>query len=179
MRGSALHTNRFNNTLKGDTGGALDPRTANTFNPANDINPTEELLNTLLYNITISALSLGTWKDNVTVNTILYHNTYHFSHRKNLILPYSICLGVALIFAAIAIWSLHQNRTPAADGGFLQVMMATRGHTEMERLVLRDGSKSGHGVSKELGNLEVRFGELVGEGRVGFGTVEETAGLRV
>jgi hypothetical protein len=150
-----------------------------SFNPVKDINPTEDLLNTLLYNITLSAFSLGTWKENVSVASTLYRNTYQFSHKRNLILPYSVCFGIAIIFAVVAMWSLHQNGISAADGGFLQVMMATRGDTQMERLVLKSESVSAYNVSKDLGSLKVRYGELVRqEGRMGFGTAEETLALR-
>jgi hypothetical protein len=136
-------------------------------------------LNALLFNVTVSALSLGIWKDTVPVTTTQHRSTYVFSHRRNLILPYSICLGVALVFAAIAVLSLHQNRTSAADGGFLQVMLATRGDTEMERLILREGVVAVDDVSKELGNLKVRYGELVGQGnRMGFETVDENVPRR-
>jgi hypothetical protein len=136
-------------------------------------------LNALLFNVTVSALSLGIWKDTVPVTTTQYRSTYIFSHRRNLILPYSICLGVASVFAAIAVLSLHQNGTSAADGGFLQVMLATRGDTEMERLVLREGVAAVDDVSKDLGNLKVRYGELVGQGkRMGFGTVDENVARR-
>jgi hypothetical protein len=103
----------------------------------------------------------------------------------NLILPYSICLAAATVYAAIAIWSLWRNGLPAADGGFLQIMTATRGNTEMERLVLRDRPMSMENMSKELKGLKIRYGELVGEDvlgvegrRMGFGTVEETVSLR-
>jgi hypothetical protein len=144
-----------------------------------DIHPSEELINELLYNMTISALSLGGGRDKVPVTTTVYRNTYQFSHRRNLVLPYSICLGIAVMFALIAMWSLRQNGIPAADGGFLQIMMATRGDTEMERLVLKEGLMATDNVSKELEQLNVRYGRLIGqEERMGFGTVDETLGPR-
>jgi hypothetical protein len=177
--GTALHTTRFENKYKAALDRLDNLDSANLFDPLVDINPTEDLLNALLFNITVSALSLGTWKDNVSVTTTRYRNTYLFSHRTNLVLPYSICLAVALVFAAIAMWSLHQNGTPAADGGFLQVMMATRGDTEVERLVLIEGATAVDDISEDLGNLKVRYGHLIGqENRMGFGTVDETAALK-
>jgi hypothetical protein len=64
-------------------------------------------------------------------------------------------------------------------------MMATRGNTEMERLVLKDRLAAIDNMSKELKSLKIRYGELVGEDvlgvegmRLGFGTVEETVSLR-
>jgi hypothetical protein len=120
------------------------------------INPSEGLINALLYNITISALSLGGGKDKVLVTITAYHNTYQFSYRRNLVLPYSICFGIAQKFASIVMWSLRQNGIPAADGGFLQIMMATRGDIEMERRVLKDGVMAADEMSKELEHLNVR-----------------------
>lgn len=83
------------------------------------------------------------------------------------------------MFVAIAILSLHQNGIPAADGGFLQVMMATRGDTQVERLVSENSNMSADDMSKKLGRLKVRYGELVSqEARMGFGTMDETLALK-
>jgi hypothetical protein len=161
---------------------SIDPRGRD---PREYINTTQDLLNDVLTNIAISAISLETWWDIVSITTTRYQSTYSFANPLNLILPYSICFAAATIFAAIAIWSLSRNGTPAADGGFLQIMIATRGDTEMERLVLREKLTTVKNMSAELKALKVRYGELVGEdvlgveGRtMGFGTVEETVSLR-
>jgi hypothetical protein len=145
----------------------------------------EDLLNDVLTNIILSAISLGTWWDMVPITTTRYQSTYSFANPLNLILPYSICLAAATLFAIIAIWSLWRNGVPAADGGFLQIMMATRGNTEMERLVVRERLMAINKISDELKSLKIRYGELVGEEvlavggrRLGFGTVEETVSLR-
>jgi hypothetical protein len=145
----------------------------------------EDLLNDVLTNMTLSAISLGTWWDMVPVTTTRYQSTYSFANPLNLIFPYIICLAAATLFAVIAIWSLWRNGMPAADGGFLQIMMATRGNTEMERLVVRERLMAINKISDELKSLKIRYGELVGEDvsgvagrRLGFGTVEETASLR-
>ncbi|KAH5159599.1 hypothetical protein HBH69_060440 [Parastagonospora nodorum] len=150
-----------------------------------DLELTEALLNDVLTNITLSAISLGTWWTMVPVNVTRYQSTYPFANPLSLILPYSICLTAAIIFAAIAIWSLLRNGIPAVDGGFLQIMTATRGNTKMEQLVLREKSPIIENMSAELKGLKVRYGELVGEnaseaeGRIiGFGTIEETVSLR-
>jgi hypothetical protein len=155
------------------------------FDINNSYNITEDILNEVLTNITLSAISLGTWSDMVNVTTTRYQSTYSFANPLNLILPYSVCLAAAALFAAIAIWSQWQNGIPAADNGFLQIMMATRGNTEMERIVLRERLMTIENMSAELKSLKVRYGELVGEDvlgvegrRLGFGTVEETVSLR-
>jgi len=149
-----------------------------------ELNITEALLNDVLTNITLSAISLGTWHEVLPVTITRYQSTYSFANPLNLILPYSICFLAASIFAGIAIYSLSRNGTPAADGGFLQIMTTTRGNTEMERLVLRQHLTKLDKLPAELRSLKVRYGELVGadvpgfEGRFGFGTAEETISLR-
>jgi hypothetical protein len=61
---------------------------------------------------------------------------------------------------------------PAADGGFLQVMITTRGDTEMERLVIEQGPESVEKIKGELSSLRVRLGE------VKFGGNAEGRGIR-
>ncbi|KAF2877373.1 hypothetical protein BDV95DRAFT_144558 [Massariosphaeria phaeospora] len=175
LKGTVFHTTRFDAT---EPNSCYDPRDA--------LHITEELLNSVLTNITLSAISLGTWWAMVPVTTTRYRSTYSFAYPLALILPYSICLAAASLFAAIAVWSLWQNGTPAADGGFLQIMLATRGNTEMERLVLKERLTAVENMSEELQKLEIRYGELVGgdvlraDGRIcGFGTVDETVSLRL
>jgi hypothetical protein len=62
--------------------------------------------------------------------------------------------------------------------------MATRGRTEMERLVLEQELLDPSEATKELRDLKVRYGELVTHNNkermrtYGFGTLRETATLR-
>ncbi|KAF1957857.1 hypothetical protein CC80DRAFT_469878 [Byssothecium circinans] len=186
LLGSIFHTNRFN-------GSKAYADLYNDFDPRKDIHINQDILNSALTNLTISALSLGTWWQMTPVTTTRYAGTYRFSQPRNLIIPYSVCLGVAAIFSIIGLVSLYRNDVGATDGGFLQIMMATRGDTEMERLVVSRGA-NGKGetvatddVSKELKELKIRYGELIiGDAmvggaagkRLGFGTVDETLSLR-
>jgi hypothetical protein len=152
------------------------------FEPARDLVFTEAKLKEFLINVTISALSLNTSREKIPVNTTEYLGTYHFSQRINLVLPYALCLAFTLAFAGIGTWSLLQNGTSAVDGGFMEVMMATRGRTEMEELVLKHGTRGKSG-SRELLDLEIRYGELLdaeglSTGRAAFGMVVETRLLR-
>jgi hypothetical protein len=148
-----------------------------------DLNVTEASLNDLLTNITISLMALDLWTDDVNVTTTAYRNTYDFSRRINLILPYALCLAFGLLIVGLGLCSLWHNGVPASDG-FMQVMVATRGRTEMERLVLKESLVGSEKASQELMGLKVRYGELVSvdtikEDRVwGFGTVEETVSIR-
>ncbi|KAF2823394.1 hypothetical protein CC86DRAFT_298749, partial [Ophiobolus disseminans] len=154
------------------------------WDPRSKLDVSEKTLNAALSNITISALTQGTWRGDVSVRTTRYQSTYVFLHRVNMIVPYSVCLVVAFVFGLVAMWSLWRNGVAATDGGFLQVMMATRGSTEMERLVLKEGPVATDQVSEELKRLRARYGELViggeaeGVKRVGFGSSGETIELR-
>ncbi|KAH7405647.1 hypothetical protein DE146DRAFT_744015 [Phaeosphaeria sp. MPI-PUGE-AT-0046c] len=148
-----------------------------------DVNVTEAGLNELLTNITLSLMTLNLWTNDVNVTATSYRNTYDFSHKISLTLPYALCLAFGLPIVALGLSSLWSNGVPANDA-FMQVMMATRGRTEMERLVLEQGVVDADKVPKELKNLKVRYGELVTEDVVnakksfGFGTAVETAWTR-
>lgn len=146
---------------------------------------TEALLNEALTNITVSALSLGTWWRMTPVSFIRYQNTYRFSNHLYLILPYGVSIGLAMVFTIVALWSCWRNDNAATDGGFIQIMLATRGATEMERLVLKEGCTSADNMPQELKQLKLRYGQLtvgqnigVDEIRMGFGTVDETICLK-
>ncbi|KAH8627149.1 hypothetical protein IG631_19167 [Alternaria alternata] len=179
LRGTVFDQKRFGSSGKELAGDS------EFYHPTPRINITEDLLNSVLTNFILSAMSLGKWWDVMPVTITRYKGTYSFANPLNLILPYSICLAAAAAFAAIAIWSLSRNGTPAVDGSFLQIMTATRGNTEMERLVLREKLTTVENMSVELKALKVWYGELVGEdvvggdGRpMGFGTIEGTISLR-
>jgi hypothetical protein len=128
-------------------------------------------------------MSLDLWIDDINVTTTVYRNTYNFSRKINIILPYTLCLAFGLLIVGLGLNSLWQNGVPASDG-FMQIMMATRGKTEMERLVLKQSWVGLEKESQELKDLKVRYGELVTvdamkEDKVwGFGTVEETVSIR-
>lgn len=150
------------------------------------MNLTQEMLNIVLTNITLSAMSLQTWSTLVPVNKTEYRHTYEFSEPLALVLPYGLSLAFGAFFAAVGVWSLGHNGVPAADGGFLQVMLATRGDTHMERLAIRHGDREKERISEELKTLKIRYGALMTEDRnkgvdqmkMGFGTIEETASVR-
>jgi hypothetical protein len=173
LKGTVFHTARFNRQQ-------IDFE----YDPRESLNITEAMLNEVLTNITMSAISLGTWWDMVPVTSTRYRSTYMLSNPLNLILPYSICLAAATVFMAIAIWCLWRNRAPAVDGGFLQIMMATVGDTQMGRVILGEKMAAIGDMSDELKSLRIRYGELINEDiavggkRFGFGTVEETVSLR-
>lgn len=148
-----------------------------------ELNVTESALNELLFNVTLSLAGLNLFTENVTVNATEYLSTYTFSRPVYLVVPYALCLAGGLAIVALGLWSLRENGVPATDG-FMQVMMATRGRTEMERLVLEQELIDPDKSNKELKELKIRYGELATEDEMagkkiwGFGTGEETVSAR-
>jgi hypothetical protein len=172
LEGSRLNPQRFNTS-----------EVKSSYSESLIFNITEAALNELLTNITFSLMALDLWTDNITVNATVYRNTYVFSRPFHLVLPYALCLAFGLAIVVLGLSALWRNGVPATEG-FMQIMMATRGPTEMERRVLQHELVDAKKVSKELKSLRVRYGELVLENGVegkriwGFGTAEETVSLR-
>jgi hypothetical protein len=133
----------------------------------------EDILNELLANITISALSLNRYHDMVEGNVSHLYNVYRFERRLNLFLPYGLCLLVSILILVVGLLALRDNGTSAIDGGFLQILMtAATGETEIERAA-RGGDLGGEeNVPERLKRLKVRFGEFLTVGQ--HGTRSET-----
>lgn len=158
-----------------------------TENPEHYLNITEETINSVLANISISAISLDRWTRPVEVNSTEYINVYRFSYPMNFFLWYGLCLASAIVSIAVGLKALNENGVPAADGGFLRIMMMTTGDTAMSRVI--GGGCVGGGKENapgELLKMKVRFGELlstddtkqVRRRSAGFRIVEETVVLR-
>jgi hypothetical protein len=147
-----------------------------------DLNITETTINKYLAMTAISALSLDVGETSVPVDIITYYALYRFSKRVNFFLPYGLSFVACLLCVGVGVWSWMHNGASAADGGFLQVMTATRGRTQMEDLVVAQYIDHDN-LPDELLDLEVRYGELlnaqgVGIGVAGFGTDKETKLLK-
>jgi hypothetical protein len=146
---------------------------------------TPDLLNDFLLNITLSAMTdFGWWTSNDTAVTQWQTiNAYNFSKPLNLIIPYFLCLFLAIPILAIGGFALRQNGVSATDGGFTQLITTSTGSAELEKLAAGGCLGGDENVPNGLKELRIRFGELVGdrkEGlvrRAGFGTVEETISL--
>ncbi|KAL8668280.1 MAG: hypothetical protein Q9168_007091 [Polycauliona sp. 1 TL-2023] len=144
---------------------------------------TEQALNDALFNLSLSAaLQLGFWTDTVVANVTNQVNIYSFASPMQLLAPYCVCLILSFPFLYLGLRSLRLNGVSATQGGFVQIMMTTMGSRRLEEAVAGGCVGGENNVSKELGNLKVRFGELAGkEGkgiRAGFGTEEEVSLLR-
>jgi hypothetical protein len=119
----------------------------------------------LLVNTTISALSMNERYDIVNGTITRNFNIYRFKHKLVFFLPYSLTLGLAIpiiILGLIALY-IQNNGVSASSGGFVQLLMTTTGHTAIDLVIAKGSATLGgyENVSKELRNLEVRFGELV------------------
>ncbi|KAJ4982633.1 hypothetical protein SVAN01_11870 [Stagonosporopsis vannaccii] len=112
------------------------------FDPHSVLNITEASINSLIANVTISALSLNTWYGDLNVSDSTSQSVYRFSHPINLFVPYALCPGLSLIVIALGLSALRLNGVSATDGVFLQVMMTTSRKTKMHQAA-KQGSVGG------------------------------------
>ncbi|CAN9374451.1 unnamed protein product [Alternaria alternata] len=124
-----------------------------------------DMANELLINTTISALALNQRFDTVNGTETLNFNAYRFENKLAFFLPYGLSLVLAIPILVLGFVALYaQNHgVSAISGGFLQLLMTTTGRTSLEAMVTRgSGTLGGYeNVSKELREMEVRFGELI------------------
>ena len=124
-----------------------------------------DMANELLINTTISALALNQRFDTVNGTETLNFNTYRFENKLAFFLPYGLSLTLAVPILALGFIALYvqNNGVSAINGGFLQLLMTTTGRTSLEAVVTKgSGTLGGYeNVSKELREMEVRFGELI------------------
>jgi hypothetical protein len=136
-----------------------------------DLNPeafdiSEALLNQALANITISALSLGTWYDNFHGSSTRVFNIYHFHNSLSFYLPYGFSLLLTFPVLVLGLRALQHNDVTAIDGGFAQLLMTTTGRTGLEDVAARGCLGGEENIPKELRVMKVRFGEMItGDGR--------------
>lgn len=153
-----------------------------------ELNITEEGLNQLLGNLTLSMMpTLALWYETVNVTKSVSQNVFSFSHPINLILPYFLSLLLALPFLIIGTVALIQNGVPATDGGFIQILSTTTGSPTLQQVAAGNCLAGEEHPSRQLRDLKVRYGELVDlqvrvggtvVRRAGFGTDDEVGPLR-
>lgn len=153
----------------------FDPVDFRDSSPSSSLAITESILNDALASITLASLTLGLWSRPVDVTSAQTRNVHRFERPVLLLVPYGAALLVCGIAAAAALCSLRYN-------GFAQVMLATRGDSEMQRLALASGERAADNMSDDLKALRVRYGEISRNepnvSRMGFGTAEETVVAR-
>ena len=148
-------------------------------------NISDTTIKDLLYNVTVSVISLGYWNTSTIVTRADWVNTYSFSgfRRYSLILPYALSLLLSLAFVVIGLLSLFENSV-AASNGFLQIIQTSRGSAALDHAARGSSLGGPENVPSNLENLELMFGELKrpagGEGpfrRAGWGTRSEVGPL--
>jgi len=150
----------------------LGPR--HILSPAFDTGMARELL----VNTTISALSMNERFDVVNGTETRNFNVYHFQNKLAFFLPYGLSLGLAIPIIVLGLIALYvQNHgVSAISGGFLQLLMTTSGRTAIERTLIESSATLGghENVSKELLDMEIRYGELIHGDNHGFEQSEVT-----
>jgi hypothetical protein len=123
------------------------------------------IANDLLINTTISTLSMNERFDIVQGTESRTFNIYHFQNKLAFFLPYGLSLGLAIPILVLGLIALHVHNhgVSAITGGFVQILMTTTGRTAIESAVLKSFATLGgqENLTKELQDLEIRFGELV------------------
>jgi hypothetical protein len=149
------------------------------------LNISEASLNSMLYNITLSTISLGLWNTSTEVTMEDFVNTYSFAgpRRYNLIFPYAVCLLISFGFVALGLYSLYGNSVEGSNG-FLQTIQTSRGSAALNAAARGSSLGGPDNVPKELEDLQLVFGELIdADGksgavrRAGWGTRSEVRPL--
>lgn len=82
-------------------------------------------------------------------------------------MPYFLTLLVLLSLLLVGLWALRVNGVSATDGGFLQVLMTTRGSEALDKAA-RGGCLGGEeNIPLAIRGLEVMFGEFIERPRDG------------
>jgi hypothetical protein len=123
------------------------------------------MLNEVLANITISALSLNKHYEIKNGSSTRVFNVYHFNNRLSFYLPYGLCLLFTIPVLVVGLLALQHNGVTAIDGGFVQLLMTTTGRTRIEDAAGAGCMGGEENVPKDLLKMKVRFGEML-EGNV-------------
>ena len=176
----------LNGTIVAST--ALNLRVNNhTSSYGPNISVTQDILNEMLQNITLSAMNeLGYWTTEVNATTSTLRNVYSFSNKLNLILPYYLSLAISLPLLVIGSILLYCNGVSATDGGFLQILTTTSNSKALHNAASIGALGGEENVPERLKDLKVRYGELVDDNselndlrrRVGFGIGNEVVPIQ-
>ncbi|PMD38586.1 hypothetical protein L207DRAFT_583993 [Hyaloscypha variabilis F] len=125
-------------------------------------NITQDRLNQALFNLTLAiGYQIGYWNISTIISTTQMVNKYTFAAPLNFYIPYGVLLILSMPILVLAMTSLYQNGIPAKYGGFLQVLMTTRGNKDLDRPAAAGCLGGSHNVPKALEDMELRFGALV------------------
>jgi hypothetical protein len=94
-----------------------------------DLDLSEDRINEALQNITLSVMyTLDWWYTTANITRSLNYNTFSFSSRPRLIIPYAASLLLSLPFLFLGFRALQLNGAPAMDTSFLQTLVTTTGY---------------------------------------------------
>jgi hypothetical protein len=125
-------------------------------------NITPDHLNQALFNLTLAiGYQIGYWNISTMISTTQMVNKYTFAAPLNFYIPYGVLLILSIPILVLAMISLYRNGVPAKDGGFLQVLMTTRGNKDLDKLAAAGCLGGPNNVPKTLKDMELRFGALV------------------
>lgn len=122
---------------------------------------TEDLLNEVLANVTISALSLNTRYDIVDGFANKTVGVYQFRGKVSFYLAYGLPLLLTIPVVVLGLAALQHNGVSAIEGGFVQLLMTTTGYSELHNVAAKGCMGGQENVPKDLMKLKVRFGELL------------------
>lgn len=125
-------------------------------------------LEDLSHNFTYSLLSLNAANTTVPVIVSSPQNFYSYNTR-NLLLAYAIALGVSVGCVIVGFLALHENGVSQGTA-FSSVLVTTR-NSELDQLAV--GHCLGRDpIGKEIGEVRLRFGEIVEGAGAGSGAGE-------
>ena len=91
----------------------------------------------LMQNITLSMLTLNQTNTTTLVQQTEYVNVFVFADPLKLILPYSICLALAVPLVIAAAVALRSNGVSASTNSFLQILCTTRGSGVLDEAAMK------------------------------------------
>jgi hypothetical protein len=100
------------------------------------------------------------WHTTANVTQSLNYNTFSFSSRPRLIIPYAASLLLALPFLFLGFRALQLNGAPAVDTSFLQTLVTTTGSTRL-REIAAAGSETPYDVPESVKETRIRFGYML------------------
>jgi hypothetical protein len=129
-------------------------------NPPLELDLSEDRINEALQNITLSIMyTLGWWHTTANVTQSLNYNTFSFSSRPRLIIPYAASLLLSLPFLFLGFRALQLNGAPAMDTSFLQTLVTTTGSARLCEIAAA-GSETPYDVPESIKETRIRFGYM-------------------
>lgn len=101
---------------------------------------------------------------NANISTAVLNNAYavyySFEYPVRLWAPYGAALGVSIIFIGLGFVALLKNGVSATTGGFLQILVTTRGSAVVDQLARGSSIGGEENISEELMECKVMYGEM-------------------